>query len=78
MKILLFVATWMDLEGVILSELSQTKMNTVWYNLHVESKKYNNKLVNITKKKQIYRYREQTSGYSGEREETRGIIGAGD
>ena len=28
----------------------------------MESKKYN-KLVNITKKKQTYRYRKQTSGY---------------
>ena len=33
----------------------------------MESKKYN-KLVNITKKKQTHRYREQTSGYPwGER-----------
>ena len=30
--------------------------------LHVESKKYN-KLMNITKKKQTYRYVEETSGY---------------
>ena len=29
---------------------------------YVESEKYN-KLVNITKKKQTHRYREQTSGY---------------
>ena len=35
-------------------------MNTVC--LYVESKKYN-KLVNITKKKQTHRYREQASGY---------------
>ena len=41
----------MDLEGIILSEISQT-----------ESKK-ENKLVNITKKKQAHRYREQISGY---------------
>ena len=40
---------------------------TVGYLLYVESKKYN-KLVNITKKKQTHRYREQTSGYQwGER-----------
>ena len=37
------------------------KTNTVWYHLHVESKKYD-KLMNITKK-QTHRYREQTSGY---------------
>ena len=35
--------------------------------LHVESKKYN-KLMNLTKKKQTHKYREQTSGYQrGER-----------
>ena len=27
-EILPFVATWMDLEGVVLSEVSQTKTNT--------------------------------------------------
>ena len=29
----------MDLEIIILSEVSQTKTNIVWYHLHVESKK---------------------------------------
>ena len=32
------IATWMDLETVILSEVGQRKMNTIWYHLHVESK----------------------------------------
>ena len=32
-------ATWMDLEGIILSEISKTETNTVWYHLCVESKK---------------------------------------
>ena len=51
----------------MLSEISQTKTNTVWYRLYVESKKYN-KLVNIMRKKQTHRYEEQTSGYQrGER-----------
>ena len=31
-------ATWMDLEIIILSELSQTKTNSIWYHLYVESK----------------------------------------
>ena len=63
-EILPFATTWMDLEGIMLSEISQRKTNTVWY---VESKKYN-KLVNITKKKQTHRHREQTSSYQwGER-----------
>ena len=40
---------WMDLEDIMLSEISQRKTNIVWYYLYVESRKYN-KLVNITKK----------------------------
>ena len=34
-------ATWMGLEGIMLSEVSQRKTNTVCYHLYVESKKYN-------------------------------------
>ena len=57
-KILPFAATWMDLEGIMLSEISeQRKTNTACYHLYVESNKYN-KLVNITKMKQTHRYRE--------------------
>ena len=33
-----FVATWMDPEMIILSEVSQKKTSTIWYPLHVESK----------------------------------------
>ena len=51
-KIFLFVVWWRDLEGISLSEISQTKTNTIWYLLPIEYKKYN-KLMNITKKKQI-------------------------
>ena len=40
-NILPFAATWLDLEGIMLSEISQWKINTVWYHLYVESKKYN-------------------------------------
>ena len=32
-----FAATWMDLETVILSEVSQRETNTMGYRLHVES-----------------------------------------
>ena len=38
-EILSFATTWMDLEGIMISEISQTKTNTVQYNLHVEAKK---------------------------------------
>ena len=61
-EILPFAATWMDLESIMLSEISQTKTNTV-HRLHVESKKYN-KLMNRTEE-QIHRYRDQISGYHG-------------
>ena len=38
-KIMPFAATWMDLEIVTLSEVSQTETNIVLYHLCVESKK---------------------------------------
>ena len=34
-----FAATRMDLEIIILSDVSQTKTNIIWYFLYVESKK---------------------------------------
>ena len=38
-EIMPFAATWMDLEIIILSEVSQTKTNIIGYRLYVESKK---------------------------------------
>ena len=35
-EILLFVTTLMNLEGIMLSEISQRKTNTAWYHLHVK------------------------------------------
>ena len=70
-EILPFAATWVDLEGIMLSEISQRKTNAVKYHLYVESKKYN-KLVNKTKEKQIHRYREQTNGYQWDGGQYRG------
>ena len=46
-EILSFAATWMDLEGIMLSETSQRKSNIICYCLYVEPK-IHNKLVNIT------------------------------
>ena len=37
-EIMPFAARWMDLEITILSEVSQTKTNTMWYHLYVEPK----------------------------------------
>ena len=51
----------MDLEGILVSKISQTKTNTVGYHLYMESKKYN-RLPNITKKKESHTYRKQTNG----------------
>ena len=36
---MLFTATWMVLEGIMLSEISQTKTNSVCYYLYVEFNK---------------------------------------
>ena len=44
-EILSFAATWINLEDIMLSGISQRKTNTVWYNLESEER---NKLVNIT------------------------------
>lgn len=34
-----FVTTWMDLEGIILSKISQRKINTIFFHLYVGSKR---------------------------------------
>ena len=34
-----FTTTWMDLEDIMLSEISQRKTNTVSYHLYLEPKK---------------------------------------
>ena len=55
-KVLLFIAPWMTSEGIILSEISQREKDRCGIlSLVCGIKK--NKLVNITKKKQIHRYR---------------------
>ena len=38
-EIMPFAATWMYLEIIILSEVSQTETNTIWYHSYMESKK---------------------------------------
>lgn len=43
-EILSLVKTWMDLEGIMLSEISQMrKADTICFRLYVESKKQTNK-----------------------------------
>ena len=48
-EIMPFAATWMDLEIVIFSAVSQTKTNIIWYRLYVESKKNGTKYTFIYK-----------------------------
>ena len=55
-----FAATWMDLQMIILSEVSQTKTNTIY--LYVESKKMI-QMDLFTKQKQAPRLRKQIYGY---------------
>ena len=51
--------TQWDLEGITLSKIGQGQiLYDLIYMLNIK-----NKLVNITKKKQTHRYKEQTSGY---------------
>ena len=38
-EIMLYAAAWINLEMIILREISQRKTNIMWYHLHVESKK---------------------------------------
>ena len=47
-EILPFATTWMDLEGIMLSEIRHRKTNTVWFQLDVKSKQQKEQ-INITK-----------------------------
>jgi len=64
-EILPFAVSWMDLEGFMLSEISQKTTNIVLYHLCVEYKNYN-KVVSITKEADWHR--EKTVVISGHRE----------
>ena len=61
-EIMPFAATWMDLEIVILSEVSQTEKDKYHIILYVESKKMVQMNL-FTKQKQSHKCRKQTYGY---------------
>ena len=66
-EILVFVATWMESEGIMLSEISQTEKNKHCMMSHLELKKGTTNR-NITKGKQTHRYRKQISSSSDDKE----------
>ena len=70
-EVMPFAATWMDLEIIILSEVSQTKTNIIWYHLYVESKKNDTNELTY-KQKQTHRHGKQTYGHQ------RGKVGGRD
>ena len=73
-----FAATWMDLEIIILSEVSQIKTNVVSCHLYVKSKKMIQMNL-FTKLSQTHRPRKQTYGYqSGQRRMGGDKLGAWD
>ena len=64
----------MELESIMLSEITQTKTNTVWYHLYVESKKYN-QIVNIAKRNGLTDMENKLVVTSRESEKKRGKTG---
>ena len=55
-EIMSFVATWVDLETIILHELSQIYVKSYMWNLKIIQMDF------LTKQKQIHRHRKQTYG----------------
>ena len=56
-EILTFTTKWMDLEGIMLSEMSERERQILYDITYTWNLKYS-KLMNITKKKQTHRYRQ--------------------
>ena len=56
-EIMSFVATWVDLETIILHELSQIYVKSYTWNLKIIQMDF------LTKQKQTHRHRKQTYGY---------------
>lgn len=54
------VATWVDLEDIILSKICQIKANSIWFCLYFKPKKA--KQMDRYNSKKSYRHREQLDG----------------
>ena len=64
-KIVPFAPLWMDIEIIMLSEISHMeKINTIWCHLYVESNK--NDSGNISKQKENHRFQNQEFSSTGE------------
>ena len=61
-----FLATQMDLEIVILSEVRKKKTNIIWYHLYVEILKKMIQMNLFSKQKQAYRIQKQNMVTKGE------------
>ena len=59
-EILPSATTWMDLEGIMLSDISQIESQIPYDFTYLWNLKKQNKWTNITKQEQSHRYREQT------------------
>ena len=64
-EIMLFTTTWIDLEIIILSEVSQAKTNIIGYCLYVHSEEKNDTNKLTYKKKHTHRHRKQIYDYQG-------------
>ena len=58
------MTTWMDIKGIMLSEISQRKTNTIWFHIHAESKK-NKMNREQTKQNQTHRKKLMIRGQEG-------------
>ena len=69
-EIMLFAATWIDLETITWNEVRQKKTNIIWYHLHVDSKKII-QMNAFTNQKLTHRHWKQAHGYQRQKGEVR-------
>ena len=62
-EIMPFAATWMDLEIILWSEISQTDKIIIWYHLYVESNFKICKWTYLQNRNRLKRLQKQTYGY---------------
>ena len=60
-ELLPYTMTWMNLEDIMLSEISQRKTISIWFHIYCMWNLKNK--TNKTKEKQTHRYRKQIDGF---------------